>query len=235
MLGPLIPSRGAPRGRRSCRLPAWRPLAAGWLLGLVLFAGMADAASDNADATGRAEALLETYFEATRSLQGNFNQITRDASGNVVEAARGRFWLARGERFRWHYRTPWEQVIVADGKRLWVHDVDLEQVTVRPLGEALGVGAAQLLSGELANLRDKFRIETGQGEGSVRLRPTDPAWDFQAVTIHFDQGVPVRIAIEAGLGDRIEVAFSDLQRNATIEPGRFEFNPPQGVDVIEGT
>lgn len=180
------------------------------------------------------EAMLERYFEGTETLQGRFQQDTYDDQGERVEAAEGDFWMARGERFRWHYQSPWEQLIVADGERLWVHDVDLEQVTVQPLEEALGVGAAQLLSGEFSDLQASFRIEPGDTADTVRLRPTDPAWDFQTIRLTFDDGLPTRLDIDAGLGDRIQVKLRDLTRNQPIDPERFEYTPPAEADVLRG-
>ncbi|MDR9414253.1 MAG: outer membrane lipoprotein chaperone LolA [Spiribacter salinus] len=178
---------------------------------------------------------LEAYFEQTDTLVGSFVQTTRDEAGNLVEEAEGAFWIARSQRFRWHYRTPYEQIIVADGERLWVHDVDLEQVVVRPLDDAMGAGAAQLLSGDMANLRDNFQVTAGDDAGQVELQPTDPAWDFQRIQLQMNAGVPVQIVIEDGLGDRIEVQFRELERNASIDEARLRFEPPEGVDVIEGS
>lgn len=178
---------------------------------------------------------LEAYFERTDTLVGEFVQETRDETGTLIESAEGEFWIARSQRFRWHYRTPYEQVIVADGDRLWVHDVDLDQVVVRPLGDAMGAGAAQLLSGDMANLRENFRVSEGDEAGYVALQPTDPAWDFQRIQLEMDSGIPVRVVIEDGLGDQIEVEFRALERNASIDDERLRFEPPSGVDVIEGS
>jgi len=178
---------------------------------------------------------LEAYFEQTDTLVGSFVQTTEDEAGNRVEEAEGSFWIARSQRFRWHYRTPYEQIIVADGQRLWVYDVDLEQVVVRPLDEAMGVGAAQLLSGDMPNLRENFQVTAGDRAGQVKLQPTDPAWDFQRIQLQLEDGIPVQVVIEDGLGDRIEVQFRELKRNTMIDKARLRFEPPDGVDVIEGS
>ena len=177
---------------------------------------------------------LERYFSAVERLTGDFEQVTRDEQGVVVERAGGAFAMARPQRFNWHYQTPWEQWIVSDGEHLWVHDVDLDQVVVRPLGDALGVGAAQLLSGNLAQLQRDFTIQTGT-EDTVRLQPTDPAWSFQTITVHFNGNVPDQLRIEDGMGQQIQVNLNNLQRNPAIDPARFEFEPPAGVDVIRGS
>jgi len=83
---------------------------------------------------------LERYFAETQTLAGSFVQITRDENGAILEESTGDFVMGRDQRFDWHYQTPWEQRIVSDGEQLWVYDVDLEQVVVRALDEAIGVG-----------------------------------------------------------------------------------------------
>ena len=177
---------------------------------------------------------LSHYFESVETLAGAFRQTTRDETGEVIEEATGQFVMARPQRFVWDYRTPWEQLIVSDGEKLWVHDVALEQVVVRPLEEALGVGAAQLLSGDLSRLEENFSL-TADGEDVVILRPTDPAWDFQRVRLELEGGVPVSITVEDGLGQRVEVVLRDLTLNPDVSPGRFRFEPPAGADVMQGS
>ncbi|MFM9817848.1 UNVERIFIED_CONTAM: outer membrane lipoprotein chaperone LolA [Spiribacter pallidus] len=200
----------------------------------ISIARAAEAADKASTAADGPVAELSGYFESVETLAGEFRQTTRDDTGTVIEQARGRFVMARPQRFVWDYRTPWEQLIVSDGERLWVHDVGLEQVVVRPLEEALGVGAAQLLSGDMAQLKQNFSL-TAVGEDGVILQPTDPAWDFQRVRLRLDDGIPTAITVEDGLGQRVEVRLLDLTLNPTFEADRFEFDPPAGVDVIEGS
>ena len=204
------------------------------VLAAIAIARAAEAAGEASTAFDGPVAELSRYFESVETLAGEFRQTTRDDTGTVIEQARGRFVMARPQRFVWDYRTPWEQLIVSDGERLWVHDVGLEQVVVRPLDEALGVGAAQLLSGDIAQLKQNFSL-TAVGEDGVILQPTDPAWDFQRVRLQLDDGIPTAITVEDGLGQRVEVRLLDLTRNPTFEADRFEFDPPAGVDVIEGS
>ncbi|MDR9433609.1 MAG: outer membrane lipoprotein chaperone LolA [Spiribacter sp.] len=179
-------------------------------------------------------AVLTHYFDAIDQLAGDFVQTTRDETGAVVEQAQGTFVMARPQRFVWHYKQPWEQWIVSDGQSLWVHDVDLEQVVVRPLDDALGVGAAQLLSGNLEQLREQFNVSAGK-HGGVLLQPKDPAWSFQQVNLQFEAGIPALLMIEDGMGQQIEVELNALERNPSLDPEQFEFKPPEGADVIRGS
>lgn len=174
---------------------------------------------------------LEAYFESVHTLTGSFVQQTRDERGEVVERASGRFAVARPDRFDWRYEEPYEQRIVADGEWLWVYDVDLDQVTVRPMDEVLGVGPALLLSGDYERLQETFRIEPA-ADGWIRLVPLKGQWDFQSVRLLMESGVPGQIELDDGLGQITRLTLSGLTRNPEIDPERFDFRPPPGVDVV---
>ena len=87
---------------------------------------------------------LQSFFEASRTLSGQFEQVLFDARDSVQERSTGAFWLQRPGQFRWEYRSPYPQTLLSDGERLWLYDPDLAQVTVRPLAEALASAPAAL-------------------------------------------------------------------------------------------
>ena len=183
-----------------------------------------------AQAQGVAE--LEEYFRSVRSLSGSFEQTTLDEQEKPIERSSGSVLIQRPDRFRWHYDQPFEQLIVADGKRLWVYDVDLMQATVRPLGDVLGVGPALLLSGDYASLKRSFDI-AAESDGWLRLTPREGDWDFQAVRLRMADGVPAVIEVDTGLGQITRLELFDLKRNPRIDPAQFRFTPPKGVDVVD--
>ncbi|WP_435102201.1 outer membrane lipoprotein chaperone LolA [Arhodomonas sp. AD133] len=174
---------------------------------------------------------LARYFESVDTLQGRFVQETRDETGELVEKAEGHFVIDRPGRFNWVYETPYAQRIVADGEWLWVHDRDLLQVTVRPVDEVLGVGPALMLSGDFRTLRDRFRIESGE-DGWLRLTPTDEQWDFQAARLRLDDGVPVEVALDDGLGQTVRLELQSVVRNEPPPADSFDTEVPDGVDLI---
>lgn len=192
------------------------------LLALMLLPLMAQAQGRDA---------LQQYYQSVRSLSGEFVQTTRNELDEVVERSTGRMWIQRPDRFRWAYTEPFEQLIVADGEQLWVYDADLEQVTVRPLDEVLGLGPALLLSGDYAALEESFVIEA-EAEGWIRLVPRSEDWDFQAIRLRMEEGVPRLIEVDSGLGQVTRLELGSLTRNPRIDAAQFRFEPPPGVDVI---
>lgn len=174
---------------------------------------------------------LQQYYDSVHTLSGRFVQRTHAEDGARIDASSGELALARPNRFDWLYEEPYRQRIVADGKRLWVHDVELRQVTVKPLDDVLGVGPALLLSGRFSDLQRSFELKD-LGGGWLGLQPKTDQWEFQRVRLHIAHGVPDVIELEDGLGQTTHLELHDLQRNPEFDPNRFHFTPPDGVDVI---
>lgn len=184
-----------------------------------------------ATAHAQGAAQLKQYFDSIQSLRGEFVQSTTDEQGGLLEQSAGQLALQRPNRFRWSYDEPYEQEIVADGKRLWVYDIDLEQVTVRPLDDVLGFGPALLLSGDYRTLERTFDVRE-LGDGWLELLPRESEWDFQSVRLRMQEGVPQLIEVDSGFGQLTRLELSALERNPRLPADLFRFEAPQGVDVI---
>ncbi len=174
---------------------------------------------------------LQAYFESVDTLKGGFVQETRDETDTVVESADGDFAISRPGRFDWRYEEPFEQRIVADGRWLYVYDVELDQVTVRGLDRVLGVGPAVLLSGDYANLEENFRMKPGE-DGWIELEPKGGDWEFQNVRLRLVDGTPAVVEVEDGLGQTTRLELQELERNVDIDPERLRFSPPEDADLI---
>lgn len=200
------------------------------LLLLTLWAHMTLAASD--PAAGRQK--VEGFLQGLQSLQAQFKQTLIDRNGQTVEEANGTLAIRRPDRFRWDYREPNEQVIVADGARIWLYDADLEQVTVRKLDDTLSATPAMLLSGQ-GNLQDNFNVTQTTQEGGVywvRMQPKRDDTDFKWVRLGFDGATLKFMQLADKLGQTTNLEFAQLERNPTLDPSRFTFTVPPGADVI---
>lgn len=189
--------------------------------------------ASGADATaGRQK--VEGFLQGLTSLQANFKQTLSDRAGTIVETASGELAIRRPDRFRWDYREPNQQVIVADGARIWLYDSDLEQVTVRKLDDTLSATPAMLLSGQ-GNLQDNFSVVQTSQEGAiqwVRMEPKRDDTDFKWVRLGFDAATLKFMQLADKLGQTTTLEFSQLQRNPAIDSSRFTFTVPAGADVI---
>lgn len=178
---------------------------------------------------------VEDWLKSVRTLSAEFVQVVRSRDGQITSRATGTLSLSRPDRFRWDYRDPYVQVIVADGRKLWLYDADLAQVTVRPLESGLGSTPAMLLSGA-GSVAASFTAGPIERDGEwtwYRLVPKQGGSDFQSVSLGFDgHGMLVAMQLADKLGQSTELAFSDLVLNAPVDPGLFRFTPPKGADVI---
>jgi outer membrane lipoprotein carrier protein len=176
---------------------------------------------------------LERFLDQAKSLKAEFSQEVWNGE-QLVESASGELALERPNRFRWQYRTPIEQLIVADGSRLWMYDVELAQVTVAPLDAPAASSPALLLSGDQA-VRDGFDVVdsfTLDGISWVRLKPKLPDTDFRSVLLGFRDDVPTRLEMVDGLNQVTRIEFTDVELNPVLADTLFEFTPPPGADVI---
>jgi outer membrane lipoprotein carrier protein len=188
-----------------------------------------------AHAADDAVARVASYLAGVRTLSASFVQVVRDREGRITERATGLFSLARPDRFRWDYREPYQQLIVADGKRLWLYDADLQQVTVRSLEEGLGSTPALLLSGA-GRVEDSFGSLQVERDGDwtwCRLKPLATTSDFETVSLALAPGGELAaMELADKLGQTTRIDFSELTRNGTLDDRQFRFEPPPGADVI---
>lgn len=180
----------------------------------------------------RSGILLDRFLDEVTTLRADFEQ--RVALDDDVETQSGWLALERPSRFRWHYEEPFEQLIVADGKNLWIHDVELEQASVTPLDDAVASTPAMLLSGDDA-VREGFTVVDEYDDGTLswlRLEPNVAGSEVQSVLLGFDDLVPRRLEFVNGLGQVTAIVLSNVEINVELDDGLFRFDRPRGVDLI---
>lgn len=200
-----------------------------WAL-LSLVAGTAFAA------TG-ARARLDAFAHGLQSLRGNFSQTVYDAHGNVTGSSHGSLALRSPRLFRWQVTDPYQQTIVADGKKVWVYEPDLQQVTVRDQGAEEAHSPLTVLT-DLSQLDTEFKAtDAGSRDGLEWLRLVSRSKDpqFEYADIGFDAAGPKRMVFKDTLGNKTTIMFSGWQRNPPLPADTFTFVPPKGTDVVDGT
>lgn len=189
--------------------------------------------SAHAGAGADARSQLESFAEGLESLAGEFRQVISDPDGFVVEESSGSMKFLAPDRFRWDYVEPFPQQLVADGERLWHFDEALDQVTVRDQPPA---AESPLLVLTRPDLLDRFyQVEPSTRVDELVFAPLEPDGDFERATLQFRDGVPVALElIDRLVGQTTYLELIDLQRNPGLGDGDFVFEPPPGVDILEG-
>jgi len=176
----------------------------------------------------------ERFMRGLDAFDASFEQTVRDESGRILETTTGTVALSKPNLFRWHYEAPYEQIIVADGRKVWIFEPDLEQVTVRDQSEAQAQSPLALLTDPEA-LTETYDIEIQPSDGAIeisRLLPKVGEGELEFVELGFEQGVLMSLTIKDGFGQQTEVLFSEQCRNKKLAPELFRFVPPAGVDVV---
>jgi len=184
----------------------------------------------------RADAVdtLREFVRDVKSGRAEFTQTVSSADGKRQRSSSGSFEFERPNRFRFAYAKPFEQLIVSDGNKVWIHDVDLNQVSVRRLSAALGATPAALLAG--AALDKEFELAaqpSRDGIDWVQATPRQQDGAFQSMRVGFRGKALVAVEILDNFGQRSVLQFSQYATNVALPPQSFRFVPPPGADVIE--
>lgn len=185
-----------------------------------------------AAAQADARAMLDAFAENLKSLSAEFEQITISGGGEVIEHSRGRMAFLAPNRIRWDYLEPFVQLIVGDGERLWHYDEALEQVTVRPQPAAGDSPMFVLMRPEL--LERFYRILPSEDADQLRFEPVAEQSEITRARLSFRDGLPYALDIFDPFGQSTRLTLIDLKRNPELDPALFEFEPPEGVDLLEG-
>jgi outer membrane lipoprotein carrier protein len=178
---------------------------------------------------------LTAFTKGLKGLDGHFSQQVFDAKGKLKETSSGRVALSAPRLFRWEYTKPYEQLIVADGSRVWVYDPDLQQVTRRAQGPAEQNSPLAALV-DPARLDKDYRITDAGSEGGLdwlELAPKQASdTGFKSARLGFNaQGLATMQVIDA-LGQKTQIDFSQWKRNPVFAAGTFRYVPGKGVDVV---
>ena len=178
---------------------------------------------------------LDAFTHGLKGLQGGFAQTVYDSNGAKKEYSTGRVSLSAPRLFRWEYVKPYPQLIVADGKTVWVYDPDLKQVTRRAQGTAEGNSPLVALVDPTRLDKDYVVADAGADAGLEWLTLTPRDKDnasFESARLGFDRNGLNRMAFTDLLGQRTEIVFAKWQRNPVFANGTFSYVPPKDVDVV---
>jgi outer membrane lipoprotein carrier protein len=216
---------------------AWRLVAAG-VLSLMALSAAAQTTTGGMDS-------LEQFVRSTRSGRADFTQVVtapaREGQTAKSKSSSGTFEFSRPNRFRFFYQKPFEQTIVADGQTLWLHDVDLNQVTARKLSQVMSGTPAALIAAapDLQGLQADFTLRAlpeKAGLQWVQATPKTRDGQLQSISVGFRstaQGSELAaLEILDSFGQRSVMSFTRFEANVAFGASHFQFKPPTGVDVI---
>ena len=190
--------------------------------------------------TQHALAGLQKKLGSIKSFSANFIQVTQDNMGNTLQRVEGFMQVAKPGKLRWKTEGIYEQLVVSDGTSLWIYDADLEQVSIKNMGNRLSETPALLLGGDINAIDNDFIISQIHRDTQLLyvLRPKDTSQLFDSLelsfnTLHEDQALTEMVIRDAS-GQVTLISFNNVSDNPKLDNKLFTFDIPKGVDVIDG-
>jgi len=187
-----------------------------------------------ANESGPARTELEKMAGELERFQADFTQTVKSQDGSVQDQSRGQIWLQSPDKLRWVYTGDFPEIIVADGKNIWIYDVSLEQVTVKPQSDQASNSPLMILA-DVSQLDAQFQVtELGEFEDMMllELKSLDNESEFERILLGLESGGIRMMAMEDAFGQRTEIHFENSQINQPADSELFLFTPPEGVDVV---
>ncbi len=202
--------------------------------GLLLLVAAATALPGAARAQADAVETLRAFVRDVKSGSAQFTQVVTSTDGARRRTSSGRFEFQRPNRFRFEYTRPFEQIIVADGEKVWIFDAELNQASSRRLAQALGATPAALLAGGSLDADFELRNDgSADGLDWALALPRAKDGPFERMRVGFRAGTLAAVEIVDSFGQRSRLSFTDFAANASFPATRWRFTPPPGADVIE--
>lgn len=185
---------------------------------------------------------LEAFVKNVKSGRAEFTQTVtapqREGEPARAKVSTGTFAFQRPGQFKFDYQKPFAQTIVADGKTLWLYDVDLNQVTQRAQAQALGSTPAALIAAapDLRALQADFTLESAperDGLQWVKATPKTKDGQLQGIQVGFQGDALAALEIQDSFGQRSVLKFSKVEVNPALPAGTFVFKAPAGADVLK--
>jgi outer membrane lipoprotein carrier protein len=186
------------------------------------------------DASGPARSELERFSDGLETLQVDFSQVVKSQDGSIQDKTYGNAWLKSPDKLRWVYAGDFPEIIVADGTDVWIYDEALEQVTIKPQSTSVADTPLLILT-DISQLDQQFRVaELGDFEDMqlLELKSRDEESQFERILMGVDANGIRMMIMEDAFGQRTEIHFTNIVRNAEVEADVFRFTPPEGTDVV---
>jgi outer membrane lipoprotein carrier protein len=182
---------------------------------------------------------LNSMLVSIESLKADVVQLIVESDGGILEESKIKMYFKKPNGFYWETITPFKELIVTNGVKLWNYQPDLEQVVIEDWDSSKSELAAQLLNGETENLGSDYQIEQlysdDSGDHQFSLTPLATDSVYERISISFVTSELDQIYLNSKNGQQTVWRFVTIERNESLEDNVFEFDPPAGIEIIENT
>ena len=205
------------------------------ILALMLCLGLQTTAWAQNPAHIKAIERLSQRMGEMQTLISDFDQKTFNDSGQLQFQSQGQLKIAKPNQLLWKTTGDHAQEIISNGETLWIHDPDLEQVIIHHAKDKIQDSPVRLLSHSTDELLAKFQVAYSKDQGIERflLTPQEASDAFETIQMSFFDQTLVGLKFDDALGQTTEIQLKSPTINQTIQAAVFEFQIPEGIDIID--
>lgn len=181
---------------------------------------------------------LSHLLNTLNTFKASFKQSIFSEDGQKIDEVSGEIGIKKPNRFYWNVTAPFNQKLIADGKYLWQYDEDLEQATVRNLSESMGNTPAEILSGEVVNLNERYHLKMIQmdkknkDQTGYQLVPVKDG-QFESIQLFFKNNQLTRLILKDTLAQTTKVEFNHVETAIKLPDSLFLMVLPKGVEIVD--
>lgn len=185
----------------------------------------------------QAHTLLEKVRKDISAISAGFEQQEIDINGQYSETSSGEMWLQSPDKFKWSYIEPAPQLIVANGKQVWIYDEDLEQVTIKPQNSAANpiyvlLDKERTEKNYIIDMADELSESTNNLQW-ITMAPRVESDEIQKIWLGVDSNHNIAVLkMKNRMENTVIFTFNNIQRNPSLENQMFEFDIPEGTDIL---
>jgi len=198
-------------------------------VGLLIFLSLSLTA--HAAVAQTAAQVLQKLLSPINSLSADFTQQIRDQDNNEHQRLTGNLSLMKPNSLRWNVVSPMEQLVVSDGKEVWLYDPDLEQVVIQSFSDDFMANPMSILLGNIDQLNNDFHVTLGD-DNSFSLSPKQKNSLFVAIQLRFTDSVLSHINYQDNFGQNTQLSLTQVKLNPPLAQTAFVFDIPQDVEII---
>jgi outer membrane lipoprotein carrier protein len=186
---------------------------------------------------------VQEKYNQTKDFRADFQQVTSIGSLGQSQRAQGRVYLKKPGMMRWEYEGPDEQLIISNGKMLWIYDPSLNQVIEQKWDQVYASKVPTLFLAGLGHLEKDFRILSQPSPTTVgnqpsvyllKLIPKNRQLNLTELILTIN---PKNFLIEESwtkdnFDNTTSLVFSNIRINTGVPDTIFSFKPPKGVEKI---
>lgn len=181
---------------------------------------------------------IDTRYASISSVIADFVQNSYLKGFEQSQSSRGKVYFKSPGLMDWQYAEPEKQKFITDGKTLWYYQPGENQVTIGdfinsfkselPVSFLLGLGRLQ----EKFRLKSACSTERGQMLGLQPLEADASLQEFFLLVDSKDFTPYGARVVDIG-GNDTAISLVNISVNKKIDEGRFKFEIPMGVDIID--